>query len=107
MTGQIVIAAYRPHTGKDEQLKELLKNHVPRLRRLNLATDRTPVLMQAANGTFIEVFEWASAEAIERAHEHPVVHTMWAEFEAVCDYESLSNLEEIKGLFPGFTPVEL
>jgi len=107
MNGQIVIVAYRPHTGQEERLLELVKSHVPKLRHLNLATDRTPIVMRAANGTILEVFEWASAEAIERAHQHPTVHTMWAEFEAVCNYENPSNLDEFKGLFPGFAPVEI
>ena len=105
MNGRVVIVAYRPHVGKEERLLELVQGHVPELRRLNLAADRTPVIMRAGDGTIIEVFEWASAEAIERAHQHPAVHTMWAAFEAVCDYVSLADLDECKGLFAEFTPL--
>lgn len=104
-TGQIVIAAYRPKSGKDDELRSLLKDHVSRLRRIHLATERTPILMRAADGTYLEVFEWASKEAIEQAHQHADVLTMWAEFDAVCTYESPSNVEEIKGLFPNFDAV--
>ena len=36
--------------------------------RLGLATDRAPFVMQAADGSIVEVFEWASADAVTRAH---------------------------------------
>jgi quinol monooxygenase YgiN len=105
MTGQIVIAVYRPHAGKEQKLLDLVRDHVPRLRRIQLVTDRAPIIMRAANGTVLEVFEWASTEAIERAHQHPAVQAMWVEFEAVCGYEPLSSLEESNELFPNFMPV--
>jgi quinol monooxygenase YgiN len=107
MTGQIVIAAYRPKRGKEQQLLNLVKEHVPKLRNLELATNRVPIIMQAADGTILEIFEWVSAEAIEQAHNHPAVHIMWAEFEAVCAYETPANLAEFRELFPGFTALEL
>jgi hypothetical protein len=33
--------------------------------------------MQASDGTIVEVFELASADAIQAAHGHPAVLKMW------------------------------
>jgi hypothetical protein len=103
--GRVVIVAYQPKPGKDEELKKLLDTHVPRLLSEGLVTNRKPTLLQTANGTFIEIFEWLSPEAIQQAHRNEEVHKMWAEFAEVCDYIPLSELTETKGLFAEFTPV--
>ena len=103
--GRIVIVAYKPKPGKAEALKELTKSHVPRLKAEGLVTDRKPVIMETADGTIIEVFEWLSAEAIHLAHSNPIVHTMWAEYAAVCDYVPLNSLNEVSNLFAEFTAV--
>src|SRR2546430_10664841 len=66
--GVFVIAAYRPKKGKERLLRDVLKDHLPILRKERLVTDRPPYLMRAADGTFVEVFEWKSAAAIEAAH---------------------------------------
>ncbi|MDP9081621.1 MAG: hypothetical protein M3O71_29770 [Bacteroidota bacterium] len=103
--GRIVIVAYKPKPGKAEALKELTKSHVPRLKAEGLVTDREPVIVETADGTIIEVFEWRSAEAIQQAHSNPVVHTIWAEYAAVCDYVPLNSLSEASNLFAEFTAV--
>jgi quinol monooxygenase YgiN len=101
------IAAYRPKKGKERRLREVLKDHVPILRKEGLVTNRPPYLMRAADGTFVEVFEWKSAAAIEAAHQNPAVQAMWARFEEACTYESLVNLSESKEMFAIFESVEL
>ncbi len=68
-------------------------------------TGRPRHAMQGADGTLIEVFEWASAEAIERAHANPAVLALWAAFEAACDYVPLASLAEASQLFAEFTPL--
>ncbi|MBZ0202721.1 MAG: hypothetical protein K8I03_06870 [Ignavibacteria bacterium] len=103
--GIIVISSYKPKAGKDAELLEVVKSHVPILRELGLATERPVQIMRSANGTIVEVFEWTSPDAIKKAHETPRVHEMWKEFEAVCEYESLSNLDESKHPFSEFTPL--
>jgi len=75
--------------------------------RITLVTDRPPYLMRAADGTFIEVFEWKSAAAIEAAHSKAAVQAMWARFEVACTYESLVSLSESKNMFANFESVEL
>jgi hypothetical protein len=103
--GRLVIVAYKPKPGKENELLELTKTHQPILHRLGLATARTPVIMLAKDGTVIEVFEWESAEAIQQAHKHPQVLKMWGDYAAVCDYIPLSQLEEASNMFADFTPV--
>jgi hypothetical protein len=104
--GRIVIVAYKPKPGKAEALKELTKTHVPCLKREGFVTDREPIIMETADGTIIEVFEWLSAEAIQKAHSNPEVQKMWGEYAAVCDYLPLNSLSEAGNMFADFTSVD-
>ena len=101
-----VIACYRPKPGQEAALQELVRDHVPALRRRGLATARAPIAMRAADGTLVEVFEWTSAQAIAAAHTHPEVHAMWAAFGKACDYVKLSQLAEAQSLFAEFSPLD-
>ncbi len=103
--GRIVIACYRPKPGHEADLARLVDGHVDMLRSLGLVTDRAPVAMQADDGTIVEVFEWASAKAIEQAHADPAVQQLWTEFAAVCDYVPIAGVAEAKNLFSEFTPL--
>lgn len=103
----IVIACYKPKPGKQDALHQLLKTHIPRLKEQGLVTEQIPILMEAKDQTIIEVFEWKSAEAIERAHGNPVVLKMWEEFNEVCEYLPVSKIEETNNLFSEFSPIEI
>ena len=103
--GRIAIACYKPKPGQDEALRALVAEHVSTLRSIGLTTDRPPVAMQAKDGTVIEVFEWASPEAIQAAHAHPVVLGMWEEYSRLCDYVPLATVGEASDLFAEFAPV--
>jgi hypothetical protein len=103
--GLIVIACYRPKPGSEAALKELMRTHVQRLAAEGLVSERTPVLMQATDGTFVEVFEWKSEEAVQAAHTNPAVLKMWEEYEAVSDYIPVGDVPEAGELFSGFKPV--
>jgi hypothetical protein len=102
----IVIAAYRPKPGQDLALRELLRDHVPFLRREGLVTDRLPILGRAKDGTYVEVFEWEDG-GIARAHENPAVLALWQRWAEACDHVALKDLAEAQGLFAGFEPVAL
>lgn len=102
---RIVIVAYKPKEGKQAELTTLLNNHVPRLKALGLVSERAPIIAQSATGDFVEVFEWASREAIEAAHSHPDVQQMWGEFAAVCEYKPVADVAEASNLFSEFTPI--
>lgn len=103
--GKIVIAAYRPKPGKADALKALMTTHLSRLKSEGLVTDRQSIIMEAADGTIVEVFEWLSAEAIAQAHHNPVVLQMWQEYGEVCDYIPLNSLAESDKLFADFEPL--
>jgi hypothetical protein len=104
--GDMVIVAYRPRPGGAEALLKLTREHVPRLRRLGLATERPTLAMRNREGVVIEVFEWADG-AIAKAHHHPDVMAMWEEYDACCTYTPLRELPETLDLFAQFTPIEL
>jgi quinol monooxygenase YgiN len=100
--GVIVIVGYRPKPGKEKELDALMLSHVQRLRVEGLATLRESVLMKAQDGTVVEVFEWASQDAMDSAHSNPEVLEMWQEYSEVCEYVPLGELAEAQQLFAQF-----
>ena len=106
MSGIIVIVAYRPKPGKENELVDLVRSRVPTLRKENLVTDRVPIIMRSRDGTIIEVSEWKSQEAIDAAHKNPNVLAMWNKFFAICDCVPLKSLAEADDLFAGFEPIK-
>lgn len=105
--GRFVIAAFKPKPGKEDQLLAVVARHWRVLQEQGLVTDRPRHAMRSADGTVLEVFEWRSAQAIERAHDNPAVHALWAEFEAACDYVPLSALGESQHPFAEFDALPL
>jgi hypothetical protein len=101
----ISVACYKPRAGCEEALRELVRNHLPPLRSAGLVTERILIAMRAADGTIVEVFEWVSQEAIAGAHHNPVVLDLWKRFEAVCSYETPSNLPEFQKMFSHFEAI--
>lgn len=85
MKGVIVIVAYRPKPGKENELVHLVRSRVPTLRKENLVTDRDPTIMRARDGTIVEVSEWKSQGAMDAAHKNPNLLAMWNKFFATCD----------------------
>ena len=86
--GSISVACYKPKPGSEKALME-----------------RAPIVMRAADGTIVEIFEWVSQEAIAGAHNNPTVLDLWKRFEAVCSYEKPSNLAEFQNMFAHFEPI--
>jgi hypothetical protein len=103
--GSISVACYRPRPGCEQALLDLVRDHLPPLRGQGLVTDRASIVMRAADGTIIEIFEWVSPEAIAGAHSNPVVLELWKRFEAVCQYEIPANIAEFKAMFAQFEPI--
>ena len=81
---------------------ELVRNHLPPLRALGLVTERSSSVMRTADGIIVEVFERVSQDAIAGAHSNPAVIDLWKRFEAVCTYETPSNLPEFQKMFSHF-----
>ena len=100
-----VIACYRPRPGQAAALDELVRGHVPALQRLGLATDRAAMTLRAADGTVVEIFEWASAAAIAAAHDHPELQALRAAFGECGEHAKLSQLPEAQHFFAEFAPL--
>lgn len=105
--GRIVIAAFKPLPDRHHELREVVTKHWRILQEQGLVTERPRMVMQAADGTLLEVFEWRSAEAIEQGHKNPAVLALWAEFEAACEYVPLSSLAETQHPFSEFDALAL
>lgn len=103
----MVIALFRPKPGKDADLLACMRDHLPVLRAQGLATGRPSVVLRAADGTLLEIFEWVSQAAIDAAHANPAVLTLWERYAACCEYITLGDLAEAKAMFPGFELVEV
>ena len=69
--GQFVIVTFKTKTGREEELKKIVLNHVPTLQSIGLATSRPAYIMRSKNGTIVEVFEWVSQEAIAKTMNIP------------------------------------
>ena len=105
--GRIVIAAFKPKPGKEQELLQVMADRLPLLRQLGLATDRQNITMRAANGTVLDVSEWTDEAAIARAHETPEVLELWKRYDACCEYVKLERLDEIHDEFATFESVTL
>lgn len=103
--GSISVACYKPRPGCEHALLDLVRNHLPPLRAEGLVTARESIVMRAADGTIIEIFEWVSREAIAGAHTNPVVLDLWKRFEAACWFETPSNVAEFQNMFAHFEPL--
>lgn len=99
---RIVIVAYKPHLGKEAELRSLMETHWSILNKQGLVSDRKPITCQSADGSFIEVFGWKSKEAIEQAHGNSEVQAMWGKFAEVCEYIPIGNVAESSNLFSEF-----
>jgi hypothetical protein len=105
-TCTVVIVAYKPKSGKEADLLQLTREHLPLLRAEGLATDRPVTACQAKDGTIVEVFEWAT-DGVERAHTNPVVKKLWERYADACEIVPLGSLAESSTMFAAFTPLEL
>ncbi len=103
--GRFVIAAFKPKPGKARALQQVVEKHWRVLDAEGLVSDRPRQVMQAADGTIVEVFEWRSTEAINAAHDNPAVRALWVEFDAACEYVPLASLAEAQHPFSEFEPL--
>ncbi|MCE9636712.1 MAG: hypothetical protein K8T90_13495 [Planctomycetes bacterium] len=103
--GDVVMAVYRPKAGKDAEVRAIIADHVPTLRACGLATARPVALLQASDGTYVEIFEWVRGGA-DRAHSDPRVLSLWGKFAEVCEFLPLTALPGADRPFPHFRAVE-
>ncbi|MDF1700725.1 MAG: hypothetical protein P1V36_06170 [Planctomycetota bacterium] len=105
MGTEICMAIYRPKPGKDAELAALIEGHVPVLRGEGLATDREAIVMRSRDGSFVEIFEWAEADAAGRAHENAAVAAIWGAMMEVATFGVPADLAEATTRFAHFAPV--
>lgn len=103
--GVMVMALFRPKPSMEDTLLACTRDHLPVLRAEGLATDRESVVLRAADGTLVEIFEWRSHDAIDAAHANPAVARLWERYAACCDYVTLADLAEAGRMFPEFALV--
>jgi quinol monooxygenase YgiN len=102
----IVIVAYKPKPGREAELLQLTREHVPLLRAEGLATNFPVTACRAKDGTIVEVFEWADG-GVQRAHTNPAVMKLWERYAAACDIVPLTSLPEASTMFASFTSLDL
>ena len=106
MPGDMVIAAYRPlDESRRKPLRELVRMHNTTLRVEGLITDRPAQLLEAADGTLLEIFEWKPGAA-KVAHDHPAIQRLWKKMEEVAEFVPLIALQEAETPFPHFKAVD-
>jgi hypothetical protein len=102
----VVIGVYHARPGREAETEALLRRHVPTLRRLGLATDRLGIVLRTpTEAVFLELFEWSTADAVDRAHGEAAVQEIWEALESAAEFVSLSHLPQSDKLFPLFEPV--
>lgn len=90
METETVICNYRVKVGSDADFRALLERHWPTLRELELATATPPAYYVGSEAgvegsLFIEIFEWADGDAVERAHMHPAISPIWERMGEICE----------------------
>lgn len=73
--------------------------------RLGLVTDRAALILQAAGGVIVEVFEWRDGAKVS-AHTIPEVQSLWDKYAKICNYVPLSSLPETSEVFASFKPID-
>lgn len=106
MHGEMVIAAYRPlDASRRKPLIELVRSHNTTLRVEGLITDRPAQLLEAQDGTLLEIFEWKPGAA-QRAHDHAAVQRLRKKMEEVAEFVPLISLQEAETTFPHFKAID-
>lgn len=104
-SGLVVVCTYRVRAGREDGFERLLESHSPTLRRLGLITGlpvQTLRRDEAGKPTYVEVFEWTSADAAARASEVPEIIALWEPMAALCESrDGAPGLE-----FPTYVRVE-
>lgn len=106
MANEVVFAMYRPNVATNrEMMLDVIRSHNATLRVEELITERPAILLEAEDGTFIEIFEWKPGAA-QKAHDHKAVKKIWKRMEELAEFAPLISLSEAEKTFPQFKPVD-
>jgi len=103
----LAIATYKPKTGRENDFLKLLTNHIPTLHSEKLISSKDNYVMHSKNGTIIEIFEWLSREAVDKAYETQCYGSFWQQIGERADVVSLNSLEETGQPFAGFKIINI
>ena len=105
-SGNSVMCTFRVRPEMEPEFFELLKDHWPMLKRLNLVDDTSPVRYHATEQgrpVVVEIFTWRSPEAALAAHSNPEVSEVWGRMEKMVEERDGKPMWD----FPHFTLLEL
>ena len=106
-TPETVICQYRVKPGKEAAFEKLLAAHRPALEAAGLVTDARTQLFRSKRSakydpppegtpkTYVEIFEWKSAEAASSAHSSPEVMAVWGPMAELCEDMKFPHYEPI------------
>jgi len=103
--GKVVFAIYKAFETKEKELLDLVKIHYAILLKQGIITYRPRIVLKAKNGEIIEIFEWNSQEALDKAHPNTEIAKLWKKFSEICTYQQMDTLLESKGIFQDFEPI--
>ena len=107
----VVLAVYRVAEKSQADFLRIVGEKREYFLKSGYTTPRAPIFLRSSSSPefLIDIFEWASEQAIEKAHSDPVVLRYWSEMEGlwIDGGLGLSQLPESDEAFAGFEPVTL
>lgn len=91
---RILIVAYRPKSGKSDDVLALLAQQLKAIRNVGTRTTRDPWLMHASNGEILQISEYSSERDVERCWEDVTYQDIGAQLTALCDMVPIRSLQE-------------
>ena len=107
MKPEVVLVVYKIKHGCKQSFLNLLKDHIPTLKKWELITDRPPMILEDSDEFIIESFEWTSKEASTKAHEIPEIGMIWEKMAEFVEFSSLADLPSANGRFAHFSGITL
>jgi hypothetical protein len=101
----IAIGAYRVHAGYDEAFLEALRQDLVTMREEGLISDWPAMILKAGPDVYLQLVEWADADAPARSSGNERVMAIWTKKRTLADYLSLSEVPGADRLFPSFEEI--
>ena len=104
---ETVICTYRVKPGKEKAFLRLLERHWPTLRRLELVTREPAAVYRGrpagpakdphavGRSTFVEIFSWKDAKAVDAAHHTPELLEIWEPMGQLCESMDFPHFERL------------
>jgi len=103
--GMIAIGAYRVHEGHEELFLEALRQDIVTMRDEGLISDWPAMILKAGSDVFLQLVEWADADAPTRSSHNERVMAIWTKKRTHSDYLSLAQVPGADRLFPSFEEI--